>query len=411
MLTLYTNRMTDLSGRKFDIVLFGASGFVGKLTAQYLARTYPSLSVALAGRSESKLRSVLSTLPSPANSWPILIADSKDSDALKLLAEATRLVISTVGPYSNHGLPLVEACARAGTDYVDLTGEVLFVRDSADKCDRLAQETGARIVHSCGFDSIPSDLGVLTLADAASKLDGSHLTKTTLIVTSMKGGFSGGTMASMRQQMEEITENRSLRKVIGDPYGLSPDRAAEPKPGDGYDNPGVNYLSDLGIWTAPFVMATFNTRIVRRSNALSNYAYGREFRYQEFSATKDKRQAQKLTYGLGLFVMAMQKPLLRKIVARFLPKPGTGPSEEKMKGGKFRISIFTKTDSGRDLKCKVGLDLDPGYMGTALMLVESAVCLLETPRERAGVLTTATAMGMPLVDRLRKAGMVFDVTA
>lgn len=407
---LFTLRLMTSDEGKFEIVLFGATGFVGQLTARYLAEHYPSLRVALAGRSETKLQALVKRLPTSASQWSILVADSGNPDSLARLAESARLVISTVGPYSNRGLALVEACARAGTDYVDLTGEVLFVRDCVDRFDQLARENNARIVNSCGFDSIPSDLGVLALADAAAKLDQSRLTTTTLIVYSMKGGFSGGTLASMRQQMEEIGEDRSRRRVIGDPYALSPDRASEPQPGDGYDQPGVRFLPDLKLWTAPFVMSTFNTRIVRRSNALSNYSYGRDFRYQEFSAAKNKNQARKVALGLGLFVTAMQKPLLRKLISRFLPKPGTGPSEEAMRNGRFRISIFTKTDSGRSLRCKVGLDLDPGYMGTALMLVESAVCLLETPKDRVGVLTTATAMGMPLVERLRKAGMVFDVS-
>lgn len=393
----------------YDIVLFGATGFVGKLTAQYLANLNSNYKVAIAGRSEAKLNELKRQLPGNASSWPSLIVDSNDLQSLERMAESTRLVISTVGPYSNHGLPLVGACAKYGTDYVDLTGEVLFVRDCADKFDQLAQQTKARIVNACGFDSIPSDLGVLTLADEAKRVEGSALTKTTLLVTSMRGGFSGGTFASMLQQMAEIGEKPPLRKVLGDPYGLSPNRQAEPKV-DSYDNPGARYLSDLKVWTSPFVMATFNTRIVRRSNALSDYSYGRTFGYQEFSAAKSKWQARKMTIGLGVFITALQKPRLRSLIARFLPKPGTGPSEEQMRNGRFRISIFTTTESGKPLKCKVGLDLDPGYMGTALMLVQSAICLLETEKKRAGVLTPATAMGMDLVERLRSAGMTFDVT-
>lgn len=394
----------------YDIVLFGASGFVGKLTARYLAEHNPGLRIALAGRSIAKLEEVRSSLPRSAADWPIIIADSSEVTALESMAQSTRLVISTVGPYSQRGLALAGACAKFGTDYVDLTGEVFFVRDCADRFDVLARQTKARIVNSCGFDSIPSDLGVLALANKAKELDGSTLGATKLLVTSMRGGFSGGTLASMKQQMEEMGANRSLRKVIGDPYGLSPDRTAEPNT-DTYDNPGARFDQQLQMWTSPFVMAPFNTRIVRRSNALSGYAYGREFSYQEVSAAKSKRSAQRSTLILGLFVTAMQKPVLRKIIARFLPKPGTGPSETAMRNGRFRISIFTTTTSGKKLKCKVGLDLDPGYMGTALMLVESALCLLETPKTVGGVLTPSTAMGMTLVERLRKAGMTIEVSA
>lgn len=391
----------------YDIVLFGATGFVGKLTAEYLANLDTPLRVALAGRSESKLKEVVLGLPGKGSSWPLIVVDSSDTAGLDAMAKSTRLVISTVGPYAKRGLPLVEACAKNGTDYVDLTGETIFVRDCADKFHELAQQNKARIVNSCGFDSIPSDLGVLTLAEAA----GENLGKTTLLVTSMRGGFSGGTLASMREQMEALTENRSLRKVIGDPYGLSPNRSAEPQPGDGFDNPGARFNKEIGIWTSPFVMASFNTRIVRRSNALSGYAYGREFRYDEVSAAKGKTQARRSTLILGLFVMAMQKPALRKIIARFLPKPGTGPSVEKMRNGRFRLSIFTTTSSGKSMKCKVGMNLDPGYMGTAVMLVQSALCLLETEKVKGGVLTPATAMGAPLVKRLREAGMTFEVAS
>lgn len=390
----------------YDIVLFGATGFVGKLTAEYLARQKTGLRIALAGRSREKLQQVAASLPDGAATWPLIVVDSSDVEALEKMAQSTRLVISTVGPYSQRGLPLVGACAKWGTDYVDLTGETFFVRDCADQFDQLAQQTKARIVNSCGFDSIPSDLGVLALADAAQ---GGQLQKTTLLVTSMRGGFSGGTLASMRQQMEEMSAQPSLRKVIGDPYGLSPNRSAEPNK-DGYDNAKARYLDELGVWTSPFVMATFNTRIVRRSNALLDYAYGRDFQYQEYSAAKNKRKAKRSTLILGLFVTAMQKNRLRKIISRFLPKPGTGPSPEAMRNGRFRISIFTSTSSGKRLKCKVGLDLDPGYMGTALMLVQSALCLLETQKVRGGVLTPASAMGMPLIHRLRGAGMTIEVT-
>ena len=275
--------MDRVSGdRELDIVVFGATGFVGRLVAGYLAdHAPPGVGIGLAGRSERRLADVRARLGSAASAWPLLVADSSDPASLAALARAARVVVTTVGPYRRQGLALVEACARGGTDYADLTGEVLFMRDSIDRYHDVAMGTGARIVHSCGFDSIPSDLGVLVLHHAARADDAGDLEDTTLVVTALRGGVSGGTLASGMGQWDEMRASAEARRLVEDPYALSPDRAAEPDLGDESDLGWARHDADLGIWVGPFIMAGLNTRVVRRSNALHGWAYGRRFRYRE----------------------------------------------------------------------------------------------------------------------------------
>ncbi len=249
-----------------DVVVFGATGFVGALTARYLAGAAPEgLRIALAGRSKDKLERVRAGLPGAAREWPLVVADSSDPSSVTALAESARVVLTTVGPYAQYGMPLVEACARAGTHYCDLTGEVLFVREAIDRTDAVARGSGARIVHSCGFDSIPSDLGMLLLHDAA----GADLAHVTAVATA-RGGFSGGTLASLLGQVETVTGDPAARRIALRPHSLSPDPAAEPAPGQPHDTAPPRREPD-GAWTAPFVMAPYNTRIVRRSNALQDW--------------------------------------------------------------------------------------------------------------------------------------------
>src|SRR3954471_7371268 len=270
--------------RDLDIVVYGATGFVGKLTAEYLARSAPQdVRIGLGGRSRSKLEQVRSSLGARAADWPLLVADSSDTAAVEQLANATRVVVTTVGPYAKYGMPLVEACAAAGTHYADLTGEVLFVREAADKTDAAARATGARIVHSCGYDSIPSDIGTLLLHEQAVADGAGGLTDVQMVAT-FRGGFSGGTLDSARNQIDTIRSDKAARTITFDEYGLSPDRAAEPdvrQPADA----GPPSRSADGTWHAPFVMASYNTRIVRRSNALLDWAYGRNLRYGEVAGT------------------------------------------------------------------------------------------------------------------------------
>ena len=268
--------------RELDMVVFGATGFVGRLVAGYLAGHAPGgVRVGLAGRSERRLADVRAGLGAAASAWPLLVADSADPPSLAVLARAARVVASTVGHYRAQGLALVQACAEAGTDYADLTGEVLFIRDSIDHCHDAAARSGARIVHCCGFDSVPSDLGVLLLHQAARADGAGDLQDTTLVVTALRGGISGGTLASLMGQQEEVRASAVHRQMVQDPYALSPDRAAEPDLGREHDLDRGTYDGDLRMWVGPFAMAGINTRGVRRSNALQGWAYGRRFRYRE----------------------------------------------------------------------------------------------------------------------------------
>lgn len=400
-----------MGNREHDIVLFGATGFVGKLTADYLARHTPDgVSVALAGRTRAKLETIRADLPGAASDWDLVIADSSDETSLKALAQSARVVISTVGPYAKYGLPLVEACAAAGTDYVDLTGEVLFVRESIDRFQELANSTGARIVHSCGFDSVPSDLGALVLSEKVHADGAGDLGDTTLYMA-MKGGVSGGTIASAMTQLDEIRADKGKRKIAVDKFALTPDRSAEPS-GEWRDSAAVRYASDIGAWTGPFVMATYNTRIVRRSNALLQHGYGTSFRYREVQRTgrgvRGRLAAYAMAGGLGAGFGAMSVPLLRPLVERVLPSPGDGPSEQARDAGHFKATLRTTTTTGTSYQSVVAAQGDPGYKATAVMLSESALSLAVSRDEcplpdglNGGVLTPATALGNVLVERLR----------
>ncbi|MBV9099898.1 MAG: saccharopine dehydrogenase NADP-binding domain-containing protein [Candidatus Dormibacteraeota bacterium] len=404
--------------RKYDVTLFGASGFVGKLTAAYLAEHAPAeVRIALAGRSRERLKSVRDGLGAGAKSWPIVVADSAEPESIDALAKSTWVVVTTVGPYRSRGLPLVAACAQAGTDYADLTGEVLFMHDSAAQYHAAAEHSGARIVHSCGFDSIPSDLGVLLLHEAATADRAGDLEDTTLVVTGLKGGLSGGTIQSMRGLMEELQEHPELRSVLVDPYALSSDREREPDLGEQRELAGVQRDDELGMWVGPFIMARTNTRVVRRSNALLDWAYGRRFRYSEVmgfgTGATAPIKAGAMSAGLAMFSTAMSFRPSREAVGHVLPKPGEGPDEELRRTGFFRIDIHTRTSSGRRYVAHIAAKGDPGYAATSVMLGESALCLaLDRNRlpARAGVLTPATAMGDVLVERLRAAGQTYKVS-
>ncbi len=403
--------------RALDVVVFGATGFVGRLVAQYLAEHAPAqVRMGLAGRSLDRLTQVREGLGPAARDWPLLVADTGDPGSLEALAGATEVVATTVGPYSRYGMPVVEACARAGTDYADLAGEVLFVRGSLDRWDDLATSTGARIVHSCGFDSIPSDLGVYLLADRARADGEGHLEDTTLVVMSMKGGLSGGTIDSVRAATEAFAADRGLWRTLADPYALSPARDSEPDLGGEGDFFGIHRDGDTGLWVGPFVMASYNTRIVRLSNALQGWSYGPQFRYREVMAygsglTAPVRAAG-VTVGLGAAVVGMGFGPTRAVLGRLLPSPGDGPDEETRRRGRFRMEIRTRTSTGARYRCVVAAQGDPGYQATSVMFGESALCLAldrDAASDRSGVLTPATAMGSALVERLRGAGLTLTV--
>ena len=394
------------------MVVFGATGFAGRLVARYLAGHAPGgVRVGLAGRSERRLADARAGLGAGASDWPLLVADSADPVSLATLARTARVVVCTVGPYRARGLALVQACAEAGTDYADLTGEVLFIRDSIDRCHDVAAAAGARIVHCCGFDSVPSDLGVLGLHEAARADGAGDLEDTTLVVTALRGGVSGGTLASMMGQQAEVRASAQLRQIVADPYALSPDRAAEPGLGDERDPDWARYDGDLRMWTGPFAMAGINTRVVRRSNALQGWAYGRRFRYREVTGFGAGPAAPLLAGAASTALKAAEAGLAfgpsRAMLARLLPAPGQGPGERARRTGYFRIQIHTRTSVGARYLGAVEAQGDPGYAATSVMLGETALCLaLDTDQlpDCVGVLTPATAMGAALTARLRSAG-------
>jgi short subunit dehydrogenase-like uncharacterized protein len=402
--------------REHEIVVYGASGFVGKLTAAYLAEHAPDgTRIALGGRTAKKLEAVRDEIGGVAASWPVIEADSHDAGALAKLAASTKVVATTVGPYARLGLPLVEACAAAGTHYADLTGETLFMRRSIDAAHEVAAKSGARIVHTCGFDSIPSDIGVLTLHQEAAARGAGDLEETTYVVRAMSGGASGGTVDSMRGMIDEAKRDKEARKLLLDPYALSPDRAKEPDLGSERDPATVVRNASLGGFLAPFVMGTVNTRVVRRSNALQDYAYGPRLRYRELMLGGEgpvgAAKASAITGGLGIAFAGMALPPTRMVLDRILPDPGEGPDEAAREKGFYKIRIHTKTSEGACLVCDVEAQGDPGYKATGVMLGESALSLArddDSLPDAAGVLTPATAMGSALADRLRAAGHVYD---
>jgi short subunit dehydrogenase-like uncharacterized protein len=398
-------------------VVFGATGFAGRLVARYLAGHAPAgVRIGLAGRSGQRLAEVRAGLGGAASAWPLLTADSSDPASVAALAHSARVLATTAGPYRRHGLVLVEACARAGTHYADLSGELLFIRASIDRCHELAASTGTRIVHSCGFDSVPSDLGVLLLYQAARAADAGDLLDTTLLVTALKGGVSSGTLTSGLGQLDEVAGSPERRRMAEDPYALSPDRAGEPDLGDERDLDWVRYDADLGSWIGPFIMADFNTRVVRRSNALQGWAYGRRFRYREvigFGAgpVAAARAAAVATALKGAAVALAFRPS-RALAGQLVPMLGEGPSEKTRRTGYFRIQIDGRTSDGARYLAKVEARGDPGSAATSVMLAESALCLaLDGDRlpDRAGVLTPATALGAALAGRLRSAGQTLSV--
>lgn len=411
------NPQQDPTGDPVDIAVYGATGFVGALTARHLAEHAPAgVRIALAGRSADKLAATRAVLPERARDWPLIVADSTDRAATDRLAASARVVLTTVGPYAKYGRHLVESCARAGTHYADLTGEVLFVRDAIDRCHGIAESTGARIVHSCGYDSIPSDLGVWLAHTAAAADDAGGLTEVRTVAT-MRGGVSGGTVDSLRGQLDTVRADKAARRLATDPHTLSPDRATEPVPAQPSDAGPPARLDD-GVWTAPFVMASYNTRIVRRSNALLDHAYGRGLRYGELQGCGrgpvGAAAAAAVTGGLGLLVGAFALSPVRPLLDRVLPAPGSGPSERTRANGWFRMDVRANTGSGRRYRARVSGPGDPGYAATAVMLGESGLALAlggSALPDRAGSLTPATAMGDVLVDRLRAAGHTYEVHA
>jgi len=408
-----TTRTRDRS-REFDIVLWGATGFTGRLVADYLVRNYlggdTGLRLALAGRNEEKLARVANEIGAPQ--LPILLGDSFDAEALSALAARAEVLITTVGPYAKYGAELVAACVRNGTDYCDLTGETHFVRSMIDAHEEEAKLTGARIVHCCGYDSIPSDLGTLMLQEAFKRRYGRYASEVKLGAGKMKGGLSGGSLASAFTTVDELKQNPSLRKLFSDPYALNPEGT---RGSDRRDQNGVRFDKDFDMWTGPFVMAATNTRVVRRSHALMGLPWGKGFRYSEVMTTgrgvTGLSRAVSAAAGIAGFMAGIALPLTRPLLEKRLPSPGEGPSKEVRDAGYFETHLIALGD-GQSLRGLVADQRDYGYGSTAVMLSEAALCLVfdgaELPSD-GGILTPATAMGMPLVERLRGAGMTFEV--
>jgi short subunit dehydrogenase-like uncharacterized protein len=407
--------------RELDLVLFGATGFTGRLVAEYLAK-HPQraeLRWALAGRNPDKLERVRAGLGLADDAAPpIIVADSHDRAGLDAVMARTAVVCTTVGPYAQHGSEVVASAVAAGTDYCDLTGEVQWIARMIEKHHEAAQASGARIVHCCGFDSIPSDLGTLVMNEAAKERYGRPLDEVRLVLTEARGGASGGTIASLLGVVDEARKDPRVRRLLREPYALNPE--GERSGPDAPDLMGVRREPRLGIWVGPFVMAAINTRVVRRSNALLGYAYGRDFRYGEtmgFGAGPSGfLRAAGVAGGLGAVMVGVNMPPLRTLMERRLPAPGEGPDAEARRRGHFTVTLL---GTGRDREHRpITLDgrvvgtSDPGYGETSKMLSESALCLaleggaLESP---GGVTTPAASMGMRLVERLRAAGMTFAV--
>jgi short subunit dehydrogenase-like uncharacterized protein len=404
------------NGKEFDVIVWGATGFTGRLVAENLLRRYGAgddLKWAMAGRSEEKLRRVRSEIGEGAERVPLITADSHDEASLAAMVARTAVVCSTVGPFAKHGSGLVAACAASGIDYCDITGEVQWVRRMIDAHAEAAAASGSRIVHCCGFDSIPSDLGTLYANRRMEELHGGTCERVSLRVRRMKGAFSGGTVASLLNALEEARSDRDARRTMGNPYGLNP--VGETRGPDGPDQKSVRWDPDVDSWTAPFVMAAINTRVVRRSNAVMDYRYGRDFRYDEAVMTgggvAGSSRAASMTGGLAAFITAASIGPARALLNRlFLPQPGEGPDAEAREKGFFDIVLVGKRGADT-IKARVRADRDPGYGATSRMLGESAVCLARDDLPtRGGSWTPASAMGEALIRRLEdNAGMSFSL--
>jgi len=400
--------------RAFDIVIWGASGFTGQLVVAYLAATYGvdrDLRWAIAGRNRDKLDTVRTGLPgAQATNLPVLIADSGDPDSLSALARQARVVCTTVGPYAKYGTPLVAACIEAGTHYCDLTGEVQWMARLIPRFQDAAAATGARIVHTCGFDSVPFDMGVWYLQQLMFERHGHYARHVKTRVGRTKGGASGGTIASVMNLLEEAREDPSIRGLVADPYSLYP--AGTPPGPDGPDQTGAVFDPDFQQWTAPFIMAAVNTRVVRRTNALLGFPWGEDFRYDEAVLCPSRPRAvlASIAGGIGLVTLALGPT--RTLARRFLPKPGEGPDREQREAGFYEIYLrgIDPEDRSRDTVIMVSGNLDPGYGSTSRMLAEAAVCLARDELTAGGGFwTPAAALGGHYLERLTgNAGLSFE---
>ncbi|NNM76681.1 NAD(P)H-binding protein [Sphingomonas sp. ID1715] len=381
--------------REFSIIVYGATGFTGRLVAEYLAANYPDLRWAMAGRSQAKLEQVRAEIGAPA-ALPLVVADAADPASVAALVQRADVVITTVGPYQLYGTPLVAACAAHGTGYVDLCGEPGWMREMIDKHQDEAKASGARIVFSCGFDSIPFDLGVQQLQKLCTERFGTPAPRIKGRVRAMQGGFSGGTAASLKATLAALARNPSLVKVLGSSFGLTPGF-------EGPDQPNMmlpHFDSAVNAWVAPFVMAPINTKNVHRTNVLLGHPYGRDFRYDEMMVAP----------GLGEMGKAAAEAIAKynPFGGEGGPKPGEGPSKEDRENGFYDILFVAEYPDGRGARLSVKGDRDPGYGSTSKMIAESALCLVEDQTGQGGIWTPGAIMGDALVKRLEsRAGLSF----
>jgi len=400
-------------GRDLDIVIYGATGSVGKLTARYLARS--GLRIGVAGRSAQRLGALRQELPEA--DWPLIVVDTGEQDALRRLAGRTRVMISTVGPYATHGLAVVAACAAAGTDYVDLAAEVPFVRRSIDAFHEQSVQSGARIVHSCGFDSVPSDLTVYALHRRVLADGAGELADTTFVLRAANYamGFSRGTVDTMFELMRAGWGDPETRRLLDDPYSLSPDRVAEPDLGPQPDvslHRGEELAPELaGLWTSGYLMALYNTRCVRRTNALLGWIYGRRFRYSETASMGSSLAAPAMAAMTNATITGASRlggAYLRMWPPRLLESLIPRPNGDGAPRGHYRVETYATTTTGARYMVSMAQQGDPGYAATAVLLGESALALArdrEQLSDRRGVLTPASAMGDVLLKRLAAIGV------
>jgi len=397
--------------KQFDIIIWGATSFTGKLVVEYLFKKFASTKIkwAIAGRNKEKLENVRSKVAD--KNIPIFIADSFDEKSLSVIVKKSKVICSTVGPYSLYGSLLVELCVKHSTNYCDITGEAHWIRTIIDKFHKDAKKKKIKIVNSCGFDSIPSDMGVYFIQNQIKKAYKSYAKSIKMRVAGIRGGISGGTYGSMNNLLKEAYADKSVFKVLNNPYGLNPRDKMEGL--DKKDLRKIIFDNESKSWIYPFIMAGINTKIVRRSNALSNFQYGKEFTYEE-ATMAGKGISGFWKAILALFPLAMiginPNSFLKKIVNSFMPKPGEGPGIEKRKNGFYNLRFYITIDEKRKAFAKVIGDSDPGYGSTSKMLAESALSLaFDNLPGNYGVITPSFAMGDKLLNRLKEnAGLSFE---
>ncbi len=399
--------------KEFDLIIWGASGFTGKLVVEYLYKKYgvsEEFKWAMGGRNQTKLEKVQAEVAD--ESVPLVVADSQDEVSLNAMVQRTKVMCTTVGPYAKYGSKLVAACVVHRVDYCDLTGEVQWMRKMIDQHHEAAKANGTKIVHTCGFDSIPSDMGVYFMQREAKAKTGHPATQIKMRVRAFKGGISGGTYASLSNVMAEVQKDKSIWKVLTNPYGLNPE--GEQDGPDKRDLQTVMYDKTAKSWIYPFIMAGINTKVVRRSNALEGYSYGKDFLYDEAVLSGDgfmgRLKGISAAIPLGMMMLAKPDTFMKKIVDGVLPKPGEGPNEKTRETGFYSLKFYTTLEDGSMVIGKVTGDKDPGYGSTCKMLAESAICLAKDGLPNiGGVLTPSVAMGDALLKRLEEsAGLTFD---